>query len=107
MAGRILRWVRSPVAPKITIWHGSGTFSMASPARSGLSNVCSAGRYTWTVSRGVAVFVVPAAVLGALGVFVVLAVLGVLGAVGRVVVATGAATPFSQRGRRTGCAARR
>src|SRR3954468_19889170 len=103
MAGRILRCVRSPVAPKITIWHGSGTFSIASPARSGLSNVCSAGRYTCTVSRGVAVLVVPAAVLGALVVF---AVLGVFGVVGRVVVATGAATPSSRRGRRTGCAAR-
>src|SRR5687768_6130018 len=63
MAGRILRDVRSPVAPKMTMAHGSGTRSRSKPERSGFSAGASSRRWRWTdAGGGVVALVVPGAV---------------------------------------------
>src|SRR5688572_1261133 len=63
MAGRILREVRSPVAPKMTIAHGSGTRSRSNPERSGFSAGASSRRCRCTdAGGGVVALVVPGAV---------------------------------------------
>src|SRR5256885_10693650 len=45
-AGINFRWVRSPVAPKMTIAHGCGTARVLKPSRSGF--VCSVPFVTWS-----------------------------------------------------------
>src|SRR5207253_3184428 len=44
-AGINFRWVRSPVAPKMTIEHGCGTARVDKPSRSGLEAAGSAIRF--------------------------------------------------------------